>query len=336
MAFQISHLILGLAAMATAQTYKPLVYQGCYSSAGEMTNVGSYLYQTPNYCQEECVKINKPVLGTTKGSDCYCGDLLPAASDKISDSECSTKCNGFGQQTCGGDDAWGVQLTGISTNVGSVSGSGSNTKSGSSSSSNSNSNSNDDDSSSSSNSDSDPTSTAEAAPESTPTTSAAPSPSPTTTTPAVVHSTPTKGNQPSIVTHASTIVVTAPGGTRATTTVISTTEVAKKSGPNVAGIAAGVVVGVVAVAAIVGVLFFFLRNRKRKAIEESHRNSLSPGWYGQKQQPLSSSNSVSDSRLEPSVMMQRRMSDGSIADNQDYSRRILKVKLPMSCWLNRC
>jgi cell wall integrity and stress response component len=28
------------------------------------------------------------------------------------------------------------------------------------------------------------------------------------------------------------------------------------------------------------------------------------------------------------VMMQRRMSDGSIADNQDYSRRILKVTNP--------
>ena len=38
-----------------------------------------------------------------------------------------------------------------------------------------------------------------------------------------------------------------------------------------------------------------------------------------------SSTSVTDSRLEPSVMFQRRMSDGSIADNQDYSRRILKV-----------
>lgn len=96
-----------------------------------------------------------------------------------------------------------------------------------------------------------------------------------------------------------------------------------KSGPNVAGIAAGVVVGVVALTAFAGGLFLFLKSRKRRAIEEEHRNNL-VGWYGQKP-PTSSSGSISDSRLEPSVMMQRRQSDGSIADNQDYSRRILKV-----------
>jgi cell wall integrity and stress response component len=41
--------------------------------------------------------------------------------------------------------------------------------------------------------------------------------------------------------------------------------------------------------------------------------------------PTSSSGGASfDTRLDP-VMAQRRMSDGSIADNEDYSRRILKV-----------
>jgi cell wall integrity and stress response component len=32
-----------------------------------------------------------------------------------------------------------------------------------------------------------------------------------------------------------------------------------------------------------------------------------------------------DTRLDP-VMAQRRLSSGSIADNQDYSRRILRVR----------
>lgn len=83
------------------------------------------------------------------------------------------------------------------------------------------------------------------------------------------------------------------------------------------------VVGIVALSAIAGGVFFFLRNRKRRAVEEEYRRNVA-GAYGAKP-PTSSAGSVSDARLEPSVMMQRRQSDGSIADNQDYSRRILKV-----------
>lgn len=117
-----------------------------------------------------------------------------------------------------------------------------------------------------------------------------------------------------IVTHASTVIVTAAGHSNAQTSV--TTE-AKAKSSNTAGIAAGAVVGVVAICAIAGGLFFFLRNRKRRAIdEEFHRNSANT---------LATNSNMSDARLEPSVMMQRRQSDGSIADNRDYSRRILKV-----------
>lgn len=83
------------------------------------------------------------------------------------------------------------------------------------------------------------------------------------------------------------------------------------------------VVGIVALSAIAGGIFFFLRNRRRRAVEEEYRRNIS-GNYSAKP-PTSSVGSLSDARLEPSVMMQRRQSDGSIADNQDYSRRILKL-----------
>lgn len=83
------------------------------------------------------------------------------------------------------------------------------------------------------------------------------------------------------------------------------------------------VVGIVVLSAVAAGIFFFLRNRKRRAVEEEYRRNVA-GGYGAKP-PTSSAGSVSDARLEPSVMMQRRQSDGSIADNQDYSRRILKV-----------
>ncbi|KAI9757028.1 MAG: hypothetical protein M4579_003597 [Chaenotheca gracillima] len=102
----------------------------------------------------------------------------------------------------------------------------------------------------------------------------------------------------------------------------------KKSSPaSTAGIAAGVVVGVVLVGAAIGGAFFFLRRRKRRAIEDEYRRNAAANSLGNGGKPGSAS-SISDSRLEPSVMMQRRMSDGSMADNQDYSRRILKVTNP--------
>lgn len=118
-----------------------------------------------------------------------------------------------------------------------------------------------------------------------------------------------------IVTHASTVIVTA-AGVPGSQKPSSTGTKAKSS--NTASIAAGVVVGVVAICALSGGLFFFLRNRKRRAMEEEfHRNSATT---------FATNSNMSDARLEPSVMMQRRQSDGSIADNQDYSRRILKVR----------
>ena len=145
-----------------------------------------------------------------------------------------------------------------------------------------------------------------------------------TSSPDAVQATPspTQKVSPSVVTKASTIMVTAPGQTNAQETIVTTTNTPSSGGPSKAGIAAGVVIGVVAVGAIAGGTFLCLRNRKRRAIEDDYHRNLA-GSYGPK--PPSTAGSMSDSRLEPSVMFQRRQSDGSIADNQDYSRRILKV-----------
>lgn len=100
----------------------------------------------------------------------------------------------------------------------------------------------------------------------------------------------------------------------------------KKKSTNVAAIAAGVVVGVVVMAAVIGALFFFVRRKRNAEIEEEHRRNAAVNAFINGSKPPGSSGSISmtDSRLDP-VMAHRRMSDGSIADNQDYSRRILRV-----------
>jgi len=88
-----------------------------------------------------------------------------------------------------------------------------------------------------------------------------------------------------------------------------------------------VVVGLIALAAIGGGVYLFMRHKQRREIEEEHRRQAAVNNFIGGGKPPSSSGgySFTDTRLDPAVMAQRRLSDGSIADNQDYSRRILKV-----------
>lgn len=213
----------------------------------------------------------------------------------------------------GGDDAWSLLLTGLNNNVGSAQEANN--------------------SEADSDSDSQPNTSPKAAPSpNPPSTSSATTPSPaanprpsSNAAAAAPQPDTTKDKPPSTITRASTVVVTAPGQTQPAAVPTAETTPPSK-GPNTAGIAAGAVVGVVAVCAIAGGLFLFLRRRKRRALEEDYqKNPVNPFETEAESKPPASSHSVSDSRLEPSVMMQRRQSDGSIADNQDYSRRILKV-----------
>ena len=137
-AFQIFHAIAFVSAQSS--NLGPLVYQGCFTSPADMQALGSSDNQSPEYCQQKCVNLNKPMMGTSQGSDCWCGDLLPASSSRFSDAGCSSKCNGYEIATCesvqnhgvpcntdigsgGGPSCWSIQLTGLlSDNVATDSG----------------------------------------------------------------------------------------------------------------------------------------------------------------------------------------------------------------------
>ncbi|CCF45533.1 hypothetical protein CH063_14585 [Colletotrichum higginsianum] len=68
-----------------------------------------------------------------------------------------------------------------------------------------------------------------------------------------------------------------------------------------------------------------VQSRRNAEIEEEHRrNAAVNAFIGGPKPPSSSGMSMSDSRMDP-TLAHRRMSDGSIADNQDYSRKILRV-----------
>ncbi|KAF2459359.1 hypothetical protein BDY21DRAFT_282204 [Lineolata rhizophorae] len=264
--------IFSLAATTAAQsiasaTYtgplRSLTYKGCYSDSEPLVDHGEYIFQTSGNCQPVCVGLGKAVMGLVNGTNCFCGDLLPAEDSEVDEDNCDTPCAGFDQESCGGNNYWSVYLTGATLNsVGHFGGSSARASS------------------------------------------------------TAVRS----SDAAAIVTvGGSTVLVTmAPGG---------------DSGPNKVGIAVGVVVGVVVISSIVGGVFLYLRHRRRKMVEEEYRRQAAVNAFvaGGKHPPGSSSashSSVNDTRLDPEVVMQRRASDGSIADNEDYSRRILKVVNP--------
>lgn len=77
-----------------------MTYVGCFSSSEPFTDEGYDQFQTTGVCRPLCEGKNAAAFGMTNGSDCWCGDELPAASSKVSDSKCSTVCNGYGEQNC--------------------------------------------------------------------------------------------------------------------------------------------------------------------------------------------------------------------------------------------
>lgn len=117
----------------------------------------------------------------------------------------------------------------------------------------------------------------------------------------------------------------APTSAKASATNAPANDSNSGSKPNTAAIAAGVVVGIVGLAAIVfGIWFFLRRRRQRQAEEDYRRNAANVSSFVNGGKLHTSNSSMNDSRLDPSFT-DRRQSNGSIADNEDYSRRILKV-----------
>ncbi|AEO68270.1 dec1b5a7-f689-42f3-a7d4-a28795f4e23b [Thermothielavioides terrestris] len=239
--------------------------QGCFSSSGNLTLNSTPTYNSIDGCANKvCRPAGFPVGGTTGGNQCWCGTTYPPKDTLVDPSHCTTSCNSYPSEACGGDGFWTIYNTGLDLNVKYQPNSTTDNQSSTSSSST--------------------TSPTEAATK------------PATT----VRVTETASAQP-------TADSSGGGG-----------------GPNVGGIVAGVVVSVIVVLSVVGGGFFYLRRRRNREIEEEYRRNAAVNNFLGKPPGSSGGMSSMDSRLDP-VMVQRRLSDGSIADNQDYSRRILRV-----------
>lgn len=206
--------------------------------------------------------LNKPVMATTGGTNCYCGDELPPPSAKTDGDNCNAPCKGFNLQNCGGIGGFfQLYLSGLTGDV-------------------------------------------ETAPD--PSSSASVSATASKTTAAVV------------------TMTVPPTSALPASSSSSAAKPEKSSSPSKVGIAVGVVVGVIALAGIIGAVVFVMKRRRNREIEEEHRRNAAIG------SAKSDKSSVTDQRLDPSIYSHRRQSIGSIADERDFSRRILQVyKTPL-------
>ena len=91
----------------------------------------------------------------------------------------------------------------------------------------------------------------------------------------------------------------------------------------------GVVVGVLAIAAIIGGVIFFMKQRRRRAVEEEYKRNAANAEFLRQKSSKSEASSTTDNRLDQAATFtHRRQSIGSIADENDFSRRILQVSNP--------
>lgn len=74
-----------------------------------------------------------------------------------------------------------------------------------------------------------------------------------------------------------------------------------------------------------------MRYRRRKAANENDQSQSQADFIAGGKIPARSRTNGPESRIDTEAMAQRRQSDGSIADNEDFSRRILKVSISYLC-----
>lgn len=331
---------------------------GCYATTA--TDMVDVTVDDPNFmssktCNNACSALGKAIF-VVNDKTCWCGGSIPAQSAKATPDMCNISCPGYPSESCGGKSGNtpyfnffqathpnGSPIANSYSTQGAKSSATSSSSGGSSSAVSS-----------------DKPSSSATTPSSSDTTSSTPSTTSTSTSTTDSSTTPGSSSDTSDSSSATTESSGSPTTSQPTrtsgTSMTSASSDAQssasptagsqnkeenkdKSGGGISGGAiAGIVIGVVVGIALVGLAFFILR-RRRQSYE--YQTSASDR-YGFTDDPFTtaaedkmnfSHNGTSafvpvDQRLNPALINQRRMSEGSIADEQDYSRKILRVANP--------
>ncbi|KAK9374994.1 uncharacterized protein V1513DRAFT_57229 [Lipomyces chichibuensis] len=333
--------LLVLLARVSAVDAANLTPVGCYSSSGSLVFNETFNYQTQSYCQGLCTPMGDSVLGLTNGGDCWCGNAIP--SGKVDSSYCNVPCNGYGLDDCGGYGYYTVFLTGVGTlkNPNALTSSSS---VGESATSTSTSSSTSSVTSSESSSSSDVMST----PDGQSTTIDSSSFTTSTSGQSIATATTSVTTGLTVTTTVSASQSSTGGANSASAGSSSANSGNSRPSHGISGGGiAGIVIGVIAGLAIIAALVFFIRRRRRNNNDDdwsdyhggkgklrglrgrsSNNNPIVAPAMPHEKLSSNSFNSgrvaIVDQRLNP-VMMERRLSDGSLSDEQDYSRKILRV-----------
>lgn len=293
---------------------------GCFSSIDTSNSQGYGQYQTQSLCASSCGS-SFPYVAIKNGGYCYCLSSLPSGNS-ILNSQCNVACNGFGAVMCGGQDVYSV-FPGLGSSA-----SGSSQSSSVSSSSS---------------------------------LSASSSRSLSSITSAPSHSnvvTTTSDANGSVI--YKTVTQTSGSTATGSDNNLSKNNAGSKSSANVGAIVGGVVGGLAGLALIIVGVFFFLRHRNlsddddEEDYYEKGGSSGTGSASGTIKKPAKFNNAafdrpmsnpfvhpsddsadkrasrseLTDPRLNPVMMGRRRLSEGSLADEADYSRKILAVANP--------
>ncbi|KAI5248394.1 WSC-domain-containing protein [Aureobasidium subglaciale] len=284
---------LALSALTSALTAGVVTSAGCFNDSDGLTQSDTYNYQSKGHCQEQCIGADATVMAMSNANECWCGTTLPPKSSLTDNSKCSLACVGYPTDTCGGNGYWSVYFTTTETDINYYGGGGSSSSSSSSS----------------------------AAAKSSAASSSTSLAASTVTSATSASAASDKATVITSIAPGKTVIITQAPASQATNSAGA--KESKKGGSNTVGIAVGVVVGIVVVAALAGAAFFFWRRKQRREAETGHQQLND--YSSSSQKPMAFRSAGPDARIDPDAMAQRRMSDGSIADNEDYSRRILKV-----------
>ncbi|CEP24541.1 Sensor-transducer of the stress-activated PKC1-MPK1 kinase pathway [Cyberlindnera jadinii] len=304
-----------------------------------------YSFQSSSYCESQCA--NYAYFALTNGGTCICGSSAP--TDSTSSSQCNTPCYGYGDETCGGSNAYDVYSNSDVSAIADDSTSSSTTTSGTGATTSTNAQTTSTDGSTTTNQQTGTTSqqttqTTESTTQSAQQTRSAISTQEQSGSTIVLYSTVANT---ATATETATKTISATGSTSATSSsstessssASSTGSTGKSSSSSAVGPAVGGAIGGVAALVLIGFAVFFFR-RRRQASKERDAELADSAYIGamkrdnsQLSRPLSNpflskDESMVDQRLNPVMLGRRRISEGSLADEADYSRKILRVANP--------
>lgn len=334
-------LLLSLLVVAVAADSGSL---GCYSTV-DTSNYKEYgAYETQSLCALSCGSAY-PYVAIKNGGYCYCLSELPSSDDETDSSSCDVPCNGYGSVMCGGSSAYTV-FTGLGTASAAVLSASTSSKASSSSKSSS-------------------SSALSSSASSSKTSSASLSSSADASTTSFLSAqesvaTTTLSENGSVavltVTRTSDSTSSADASSSSSATAASSGKKLTNVGPIVGG-----VVGGIAALALIGAAVFFFRRRSHDddeddeefyekgagaAVTRGQSKNKSKKYNSAFDMPMANpfvhpldefadkrasrmtANGLTDPRLNPVLMGRRRLSEGSLADEADYSRKILAVANP--------